>query len=279
MPEMWRFITDPPLPGGLNMATDEAILRAVGAGHTPPTLRLYAWSPACLSLGYGQPATDADLTAITRQGWHIVRRPTGGRAILHTDELTYAVCLPADHPLAHGSIVESYRRLSDGLIAMLRRLSPQASIGAERKAAPDADSRNSRPAPNPVCFEVPSDYEITADGKKLIGSAQARAHGGLLQHGAIPLHGDIARICAALSYPDSAARARAAAKVRVRAATLSEALGRPVTWAEAAEALQAAFAETFGITWVAGTLTETESESAAALLAEKHGDPAWVLRG
>ena len=276
MPETWRLITDSPLSGSLNMATDEAILRAVGAGKAPPTLRLYGWSPACLSLGYGQPATDADLTAITAQGWHIVRRPTGGRAILHTDELTYAVCLPADHPLAHGSIVESYRRLSDGLLAMLRRLSPQATIGADRKAVPDGDSR---PALNPVCFEVPSDYEITADGKKLIGSAQARAHGGLLQHGAIPLHGDIARICEALAYPDSAARARAAEKVRRRAATLSEALGRPVTWAEAAEALQAAFAETFGIIFAAGALTQSESAMVAELLATKYGDLAWVLRG
>jgi lipoate-protein ligase A len=276
MPEMWRLITDSPLSGSLNMATDEAILRAVGAGKAPPTLRLYGWSPACLSLGYGQPATDADLSAIAAQGWHIVRRPTGGRAILHIDELTYAVCLPADHPLAHGSIVESYRRLSDGLLAMLRRLSPQATIGADRKAAPNGGSR---PAPNPVCFEVPSDYEITADGKKLIGSAQARAHGGLLQHGAIPLHGDIARICTALAYPDSAARARAAEKVRRRAVPLSEALGRPITWAEAAEALHAAFAETFGITFAAGALTQLESAMVAELVVEKYGDPGWVLRG
>ena len=91
------------------MAADMALLQAVGAGLTAPVLRLYAWSPPCLSLGYGQHVSEADRGRLAALGWGIVRRPTGGRAILHTDELTYSVALPADHPLAAGSVVESYR--------------------------------------------------------------------------------------------------------------------------------------------------------------------------
>src|SRR6476661_5955293 len=92
--ELWRLIVDPAMDGATNMAVDEAILESVGRGDAPPTLRLYCWQPACLSLGYAQQASDADQDRIAANGWHLVRRMTGGRAILHIDELTYSVALP-----------------------------------------------------------------------------------------------------------------------------------------------------------------------------------------
>src|SRR5438105_4494622 len=119
MLEHWRLIVDPARDGAANMAIDEAILTAVGRGDVPPTLRLYRWEPACLSLGYSQHASDADLSRIEARGWHLVRRQTGGRAILHIDELTYSVALPINHPLVAGTIVDSYRRLSSALLAAL----------------------------------------------------------------------------------------------------------------------------------------------------------------
>jgi len=79
----WRLIITPPAAGAWNMAIDEAILEATGTGSAPPTLRLYGWDPACLSLGYAQPIADADLDRLALAGWDLVRRPTGGRAILH----------------------------------------------------------------------------------------------------------------------------------------------------------------------------------------------------
>lgn len=183
------------------MARDEAILEAVARDEQPPTLRLYAWRVPTLSLGYAQPSADADLSRLRERGWGLVRRLSGGRAILHADEITYSVTLPESHPLAQGGVIESYRRLSAALIAALRLLAPAMPI--------EADQRHERAAaPNAICFEVPSDYEITARGKKLIGSAQMRKYGGVLQHGALPLGGDVAtsvrRSPSAMKMPVSA---------------------------------------------------------------------------
>ena len=122
----WRLLQSPAQPGAWNMALDEAIFEAAGRREVLPTLRLYAWQPACLSLGYGQPITDVDLEALAAQGWGLVRRPTGGRAILHIDELTYSVSGPQDEPRLRGSILESYRTLSAALLAGLLRLGIQA---------------------------------------------------------------------------------------------------------------------------------------------------------
>jgi lipoate-protein ligase A len=178
---LWRLILHPPRDGARNMAIDEALLEETAAGRSLPTLRLYAWEPPTLSLGFAQPAADVDRDALRRLGWGLVRRPTGGRAILHTDELTYSITAPETDPLMQGGVLESYRRLSLGLLAGLRLL------GVEVQADEGARGRAVR---NPVCFEIPSQYEISAGGKKLIGSAQARRLGGVLQHGAFPLGGD-----------------------------------------------------------------------------------------
>ena len=95
MSGVWRLIIDSPAHGAWNMAVDEAILEQTGRGESPPTLRLYDWQPACLSLGYAQPFADVDVDRLKERGWELVRRPTGGRAILHVDELTYSVSAPA----------------------------------------------------------------------------------------------------------------------------------------------------------------------------------------
>ena len=172
-----------------------------------------------MSLGYGQPIADVDQDRLAHRGWGLVRRPTGGRAILHTDELTYSVTAPMEEPRVVGSVVESYRRLSQGLLSGLQRLGLSARADPKDPAtttrAPDGT-----PIVNPVCFEVPSDYEITADGRKLLGSAQVRKRGVVLQHGTLPLWGDITRILDGLAYAD-AERETLRARVRSRAATLA----------------------------------------------------------
>ncbi len=271
-PDIWRLMLTPDRTGAYNMALDQAVLEEVGARHAPPTLRFFSWQPACLSLGQAQPAADADLDRLRARGWDLVRRPTGGRAILHTDELTYSIALPDDHPLVAGDIVASYRRLSAALLNGLEQLGLQAS--ADRRL--ERLSENSK---GPVCFEVPSDYEITSGGRKLIGSAQVRRSGGVLQHGSLPLTGDISRICEALTFPDDAARATARARVRERATTLEEVLGQTITWEAAAAAMAAAFAATFGLTLngPAGP-TPAEAERAAVLAAEAYGADSWNRR-
>jgi lipoyl(octanoyl) transferase len=269
MSEQWRLIVDPARDGAANMAIDEAILLAVGRGDAPPTLRLYRWEPACLSLGYSQHASDADLERIEARGWSLVRRQTGGRAILHTDELTYSVTLPMGHPLVGGTIVDSYRRLSSALLAALQ------AVGLDAHA----DKRiTSLSAAGPVCFEVPSDYEITAGGKKLIGSAQVRKHEAALQHGSLPLDGDVSRICDALAFADDATRQDARERVLQRATTLSDALGRAITWDRAARAVGDAFAETFSLALDETSLTPEEAGCAEDLRLTRYLTDEWNLR-
>ncbi|MBN1284405.1 MAG: lipoate--protein ligase family protein [Anaerolineae bacterium] len=269
--QRWRLIHSAPAGGATNMALDEAILMSVAAGNVPPTLRFYAWEPPCLSLGVAQFHAEADTARLAEQGWGLVRRPTGGKAILHTDELTYSVTLPKDSPLVAGDVVESYRRLSQGLAAGLEILGLRTQ--SDRQADPNA----ARQA-GPVCFEVPSHYEITAGGKKLIGSAQVRKRGGMLQHGTLPLTGDLARICDGLVFADEAARVEARARVLARATTLGAALGRRVFWDEAAAALAAGFAAALGVALEPGALTTGEAAVAEKLCAEKYGAPGWTQR-
>ena len=120
--DTWRLLMTPPARGAWNMAVDEALLEAVGRGESLPTLRLYDWAPTCLSLGLAQSYKDVDVPRLKANGWDVVRRATGGRAILHADELTYSVTAPPDEPRVRGSVLESYRRLAGALVAAIRAL-------------------------------------------------------------------------------------------------------------------------------------------------------------
>jgi lipoate-protein ligase A len=266
----WRLLLTPPASGAWNMAVDEAILQAIGDEVVPPTLRLYAWFPPCLSLGYAQPIEDVDLSALHEHGWDIVRRPTGGRAILHTDELTYSVIGPLNEPRLAGSLLKSYHVLSSALLDALHRL------GAQAQASPEAASLPGDSDQGPVCFEVPSNYEITVDGKKLIGSAQARRKEGVLQHGSLPLQGDLGRITQVLKFRDEQTRQKAAGRIWQRATTLERAIGRWVEWQSTAQAFREAFEHTLNLELLPAQLTQGETQAAEKLVQEKYSRPAWI---
>ena len=268
----WRLLITPPASGAWNMAVDEAILEASCRVQSPPTLRLYAWNPPCLSLGYAQPFSDVDLNALAKRGWELVRRPTGGRAILHTDELTYSVSGPANEPRLTGSVLESYQVLSQALLAALHSLAIPAEAHEKPLVAPGADPKG------PVCFEVPSNYEITVGGKKLVGSAQARRKQGVLQHGSLPLVGDLSRIVQALVFQDETLREQAAERIWQRATTVERALGRIIPWDLAAEAFQNAFASQLNLELLPSELNAQEQERANQLVQEKYAHPSWNER-
>lgn len=267
----WRIVRTPPAPGAWNMAVDEAILEAIGRHEVLPTLRLYAWDPPCLSLGFAQPVRDVDMAALERYGWQLVRRPTGGRAILHTDEITYSVIAPLKEPRVAGSVLESYRRLAGALLRALAILGLPALADQEY---PQNQEPNGEGA---VCFESPSNYEITVKGKKLVGSAQARRKEGILQHGSLPLCGDLTRITRALVYYNELSRERAGARLLEHAAN-AEMLGYALTWEASAAAFQQAFEETLAINFREGTLTPDELRRAEELVAEKYDHPSWTGR-
>ncbi len=268
----WRVIQTSPDFGAWNMAVDEAILEAVGQGGVLPTLRLFAWLPPCLSLGYAQTIGDVNLTALRDRGWGLVRRPTGGRAILHTDELTYSVIAPLKEPRVFGSVLESYRRLAQALLKSLQLLGLDAR--ADKDHAQPAITRSV----GPVCFEVPSNYEITLGGKKLIGSAQARRREGVLQHGSLPLAGDLTRIIQVLNFPDDTSRRSAGERLLERALTVETCLLREVTWQEAAQAFINGFEQALDLHLVQDQLTTGERARAEELVNQKYAHASWTLR-
>ena len=278
----WRLLRTGDRDGATNMAIDEAILDAVTAGQSLPTLRFFGWAPPCLSLGFSQPAGDVDRAACAQRRWAIVRRPTGGQAILHVDELTYSVCAPLDEPRVAGGIVESYGRLAAGLLAGLKLvgLEPAESL----PAYPEREG-----APGPACFDGPARYEITVDfpgrdaetpliPRKLLGSAQSRRRGGVLQHGTLPLLGDITRIIDGLAFEGPDQRETARRQLGRRALTLAAALGRPVSFDQAAEAIAAGFAGTLNLTLLPGELTETEWAAVDRIRAEKFANDDWTFK-
>jgi len=270
MEQPWRLLITPPASGAWNMAVDEVLLQAIGRGASLPVLRLYAWQPACLSLGHAQSFKDVDLDRLRSRGWEVVRRLTGGRAILHTDELTYSVIAPPDEPRVQGSVLESYSRLACALLAAVRALG--LPVDMETAAAIPTTLGG------PVCFEVPSAYEIVSGGKKLIGSAQARKREGVLQHGSLPLVGDLTRITQALVYPDEPARQAAAHSLLAHATTLEIAAGRTIDWETAAQAFIAGFETELGLAFERSHLNPGEQARAQELVEQKYDHPEWTER-
>jgi lipoate-protein ligase A len=175
----WRLVLDGPRPAAENMALDEALLeRAQTAGDA--VLRIYGWSSPSLSLGRNQPARGRyALDRAAALGVSFVRRPTGGRAVLHFREVTYSVTAPRG---ALGSLGESYARINRLLVGGLRRLGVPAEVAAPEVASP--------PPGIAPCFETPVAGEIVAAGRKLVGSAQLRDRGAILQHGSILVEDD-----------------------------------------------------------------------------------------
>jgi lipoate-protein ligase A len=243
------------------MALDEALMEAVAAGVSPPTVRFYRWEPPCLSLGKRQPLDGVDLGACMRDGVDVVRRATGGLAILHTGELTYSIAVRPDDPRAEGAILDTYRKLSHGLVAGLRLL----GVPAEMNPVTPGGTHNASAA----CFEVPSAYEITAGGRKLIGSAQVRPNGRVLQHGSLPLYGDIARVARYLAFASEDEREALSTHLGERATTLSALLSRAVSFEEAAAAMRDGFASALNVTFEPGEPSAAERAVAEERLTEK----------
>jgi lipoate-protein ligase A len=253
------------------MALDEAILESTASGESPPTLRLYSWSPPCLSLGNAQPISQIDVDRLNEFSWDIVRRSTGGRAILHTDELTYSVTAPLEDSNFEGGILQGYKYISSGLIGALTLLGLEVEIQSEVVLSEQERSQ-------PVCFELPSSYEITVNEKKLLGSAQLRRKGGVLQHGTLPLCGDIGRICLVLHYDDEDHRSRCHERVQERASTLEACIGHTISWDKVANAMIQGFTKSLGMNFEEAEFTERELTRAEELLQERYENRSWTER-
>jgi lipoyl(octanoyl) transferase len=179
------LIIDEPAPGEENMRRDVSLLEACARGDIPGAVRIYGFLPACLSLGRMQPMTDVDLEACERDGVDVVRRPSGGRAVLHDQEVTYSVVCRSSDPVFGGHVLESCARIHDAVATGLGIL----GVRTTPRAIPADLRRDAREgAAVADCFARPAAHELLDDrGRKLVGSAQARRSGALLQHGSVLL--------------------------------------------------------------------------------------------
>lgn len=263
----WSLIIDrEPLPGSWNMAVDERLFTLVSApGHPPRTfLRFYRWARPTASLGYSQDLDKViDVASCRAHGVDIVRRITGGKLVLHDREVTYAVA-SSDAELFPPTVQESYRLVSRALIKGLERLGMRARLAAA--APPPEYSRGTMP-----CFAFPARDEIEVGGRKLVGSAQKRTGPAFLQHGSIPLETDDHRLAAlAPSGPQP--------ETGPGMTSLSEALGRPVSFDEAVQALIGGFVEVFAIALEPFALGPEDRRAVQELEARRYASEDWTFR-
>jgi lipoate-protein ligase A len=223
-----ELIIDEPARGEANMARDLGLLGACAHGAIRGAIRLYGFAPACLSLGRMQPLDDVDLEACARDGVDVVRRPSGGRAVLHDQEVTYSVVSRSTDPVFGGRVLESCSRIHEAVAAGLDvlgvRTIPRAMPANLRRDALEG-------AAVADCFARPAAHELLDDrGRKLVGSAQARRAGALLQHGSV-----------LLEPPKTAAYLRGGATASPGGVGVRELLGRYVSREELVDALAAGF--------------------------------------
>ena len=240
----WRFLDTGEHPGKYNMEFDESLVRSLADGDGIPTVRVYGWHPHTISLGWNQRAEDINADSARRDGIDIVRRPTGGRAILHSEELTYSVVM-ASHAK---NILATYNEISRALVLGLKRLGADVSLEKSQPHFPSLYQSSS----SAICFSSSARYEIQINGKKLVGSAQRRYTGQdseelVLQHGSLLLGSDHSRIIDYLNLSNGQERDRLKIEINERTIDLSTALGRIVSFEECAEAVRTGFEDAWGI--------------------------------
>ena len=200
----WYYVNSGPCTPSFNMALDEALLDWHSEGLIPPVVRFYEWNPATLSIGYFQSVEkEIDMEAVERLGLGFVRRPTGGRGVLHEHELTYSVIVSEAYPNMPATVTEAYRVISEGLLLGFQQLGLDAYF-----SIPDTDEKRQelKKPKSGVCFDSPSWYELVVEGKKVAGSAQTRQKGVILQHGAILLDIDEDKLIQTFKFASEALR-------------------------------------------------------------------------
>jgi len=266
--DRWRFIDTGINNGFSNMSIDEAILDAHSQGFTPPTMRIYRWSPPALTLGYFQSMEkDVYQGRCAELGIDVIRRLTGGRAVLHHNELTYSIVTSERHGFSK-SIEQSYKLLSKGLIAAYKML------GLEVCMVP-----NERGLSSAACFTSAGSADLTFQGRKIAGSAQFRKGDTILQHGSLPISLDPRLISSILKFPTNNVRDSVINTFSQKVTSISEILGSHIGWQEIKVALFEGFQQALGIEFYEDTLTPEEAELSQKLVEEKYNTSAWSYYG
>lgn len=242
-----RFLSEDSFDGAMNMAIDEAILESFITGESGITLRLYRFSPPAVTLGLNQNLAPDLVSHIRQSGVDVVRRPTGGRAVLHMDDITYSF-VAGDRSLPGGllstSVTASYKEICQGLLNAFSILGVNCQLGQSGSAYRHLSD----------CFKATTSCDLHFQGVKVMGSAQVRRRGAVLQHGSAPLNQGQLLMSSLLREPEQTARH----------ANLQEVAGKILSRSMLEQAFRVGFAQAFDAELVDGCLTEEELSLASA---------------
>ncbi len=250
----FRFIDHSPGRGAMNMAIDEAL-----TASDLPVLRFYTWQPACLSLGFFQKAAEVNIDLCRELNIDVVRRLTGGSAVLHKSELTYSLICNAD--LLPGSVIESYKVISSALLQGLRNLGLNPVLNS---TVPKGER-------SPLCFHDSSWYEIQVNGRKIIGSAQKRMNGRILQHGSILVETNAEQYCSLFHL----SRLGLGVHIRKKMTSVNDEIGSKVDFYRLKEAMKKGFESALQIEFETSSLAEKELQQAEKLASDKYLNDQW----
>lgn len=276
MTNTWYFLDSGKQDAAYNMALDEALLEWHSEGLIPPIIRFYQWQPAALSIGYFQRVErDINLQAVKDMGLDFVRRPTGGRAVLHEDELTYSVIVSEDYPDMPKAVTEAYRVISEGILQGFRNLGMQAQFSIP-KTESDRESLNQ--PKSAVCFDAPSYYELVVEGKKVAGSAQTRQRGVILQHGAILVDLNEEKYINCFSYSSEDHKEKVKKGLGQKAISINKIVSNPVTVDHCIPAFRDGFESALNIHLTSFSLDEQQQAYVKNLAASRYRSPEWNFR-
>lgn len=276
MKETWYFIDSGARSPAYNMALDEALLYWHSEGKIPPTIRFYTWNPPTLSIGYFQKVEkEINLDKVREYGLGFVRRPTGGRSVLHDKELTYSVIVSEAHPDMPKSVTEAYRVISQGILEGFKLAGLDAYFAIPRTE----EERNELKRPrSSVCFDAPSWYELVVEGRKVAGSAQTRQKGVILQHGSIILDIDEKMLFDLFRFPNERVRERMQRNFKNKAVAINELRKEPLSLTEAKDIFRRGFEKGLNISLTPYTLSEREEEEVLRIARERYESDAWNFR-
>jgi len=272
----WYFINSGPCSPSYNMAMDEALLDWHSEGLIPPVIRFYEWAPATLSIGYFQTVEkEIDMEAVKRLGLGFVRRPTGGRGVLHEHELTYSVIVTESYPSMPATVTEAYRVISEGLLLGFQNLGLNAYFSVPNT---DEQKENLKKPKSAVCFDAPSWYELVVEGKKVAGSAQTRQKGVILQHGAILLDLNEDKLIQTFKFASEEVRDKVRKGLSQKAVSINKIISKPVTIEECKDAFKKGFADALEIELVEYNLTQEQKNYVKELELTRYANDEWNFK-
>jgi lipoate-protein ligase A len=265
---MIRFIDTGENNGAMNMAIDEALLLMEKDKRYPPAVRVYKFVPPTLSIGYFQSmAREVDIKRCREKGFDYVRRPTGGRAVLHDKELTYSVTIASPHRIIDMSLLDSFHFISSGIIKAIEFLGGKAYFS----------SREDKEISSPSCFAAPTFSDILLNGKKVVGSAQMRNEKGLLQHGSILYHVSVDDIFYCFNMPEDK-RKKLAALSKNKISSLSDEIGKEITFNMVKDAFKKGMEMVFKEEFVDCELSKEEESLAKEIYKGKYSTKQWNFK-